>query len=133
MQVPSQSTRSRSTGPQETGTLYNSLHPELDPAAYVPKCPTIQSSAPHFISPTSLHSTTPLFADRHGRKRTSFNGQEICNNFNSSRSCNRSNCPYQHVCILCKGKDHSAVTCTQSNKTKPKNSTQPSSTRKEDK
>lgn len=86
-------------------------------------CPSFQKS-----EVTPFNNT-----DRHGRKRTSFNGQEICNNFNSSRRCNRSNCPYQHVCTLCKGKDHSAVTCTQSNKTKPKNSTQPSSTQKEDK
>uniref|UniRef100_A0A8W8L8Q0 C3H1-type domain-containing protein n=1 Tax=Magallana gigas TaxID=29159 RepID=A0A8W8L8Q0_MAGGI len=49
-------------------------------------CPSFQKS-----EVTPFNNT-----DRHGRKRTSFNGQEICNNFNSSRRCNRSNCPYQH-------------------------------------
>ena len=71
--------------------------------------------------------------DRHGRKRTSYNGSEICNNFNSSKSCNRNNCPYQHICVLCKSKDHSAITCSQtSSKTKPNHSTQSSRNRKEE-
>lgn len=77
--------------------------------------------------------TPPDNTDQHGRKRTSYTGQEICNNFNSSGHCNRSNCPYQHVCIQCKSKDHSVVTCNQSNKTKTKNSSHSSGTRKEDK
>lgn len=75
-------------------------------------CPQLQtSSVENSFQPTNI--------DRHGRKRTIHNGQEICNNFNSSKRCGRNNCPFLHVCSICKNKDHSFLTCNL--KTKPKN------------
>ena len=89
-------------------------------------CPAFSKSDPP--------STNTSNIDRHGRKRTTHNGQEICNNFNSARNCTRSNCPHLHICLLCKSKDHSTITCT--NKTSKTTSTypsQPSNNRKDNK
>ena len=48
--------------------------------------------------------------DIRGRTRIQFNGQEICNNFNTVRGCVNSRCRNAHVCLICK-KEHSQLTC----------------------
>lgn len=84
-------------------------------------CPQLQtSSVENSFQPTNI--------DRHGRKRTVHNGQEICNNYNSSKRCGRNNCPFLHICSLCKNKDHSLPTCNV--KSKSKNATSSTSNHK---
>ena len=48
--------------------------------------------------------------DIRGRIRIQYNGQEICNNFNSVRGCSNPKCRNVHVCLTCK-KEHSQQSC----------------------
>lgn len=47
--------------------------------------------------------------DRWGRPRVEFQGKEICNNFNSDRGCQLTNCSYLHICMACKNRGHHSV------------------------
>lgn len=58
----------------------------------------------------ALNRTYSPTVDVRGRARVKFNGQEICNNFNSVKGCNRPNCKNAHVCLTCK-KEHSQQSC----------------------
>lgn len=49
-------------------------------------------------------------SDRHGRKRSLYNTQEICN-YNSLLENVKETTPFLHICILCKNKDYSLPTC----------------------
>ena len=77
-----------------------------------PFCPnhlnkeTIQNAPNRTYSPS---------VDVRGRTRVKFNGQEICNNFNSVKGCNRSYCSNAHVCLTCK-KEHSQQSCQNAKK-----------------
>ena len=61
--------------------------------------------------------------DIRGRARIQFNGQEICNNFNTVRGCVNSRCRNAHVCLSCK-KEHSQLTCNSKNSPSTSVSTQ---------
>ena len=82
-----------------------------------PFCPnhlnkgTIQSAPNRTYSPS---------VDVRGRTRVKFNGQEICNNFNSVKGCNRSYCRNAHVCLTCK-KEHSQQSCQNAKNSPPIN------------
>ncbi|XP_033763093.1 uncharacterized protein LOC117344458 isoform X2 [Pecten maximus] len=58
-----------------------------------------------------------------GREIVFQNGAQICNNFNSPRSCSRPNCNFLHVCKGCKSNNHGKNSCP--NKT---NNDQPAKT-----
>ncbi|MES9903292.1 MAG: hypothetical protein ABW168_11545 [Sedimenticola sp.] len=53
-------------------------------------------------------------SDMHGRARTMHNGQEICNNFNTSRGCASRACRNSHICLTCKQTDHARINCSGS-------------------
>ena len=80
-----------------------------------PFCPnhlnngTIQNASNRIYSPS---------VDVRRRTPVKFNGQEICNNFNSVKGCNRSNCRNAHVCLTCK-KEHSQQSCQNAKKNSP--------------
>ena len=52
-------------------------------------------------------------SDSYGRQRVTYGGQEICNNFNGEKGCNRPRCNNLHVCLVCK-KDHPKIRCEDS-------------------
>ena len=39
-------------------------------------------------------------SDSYGRQRVTYGGQEICNNFNGEKGCNRPRCNNLHVCLV---------------------------------
>ena len=45
--------------------------------------------------------------------------REICNNFNSTRSCNNSVCPFMYICKKCKQSGHGERTCEPQTKAVP--------------
>ncbi|CAC5377253.1 unnamed protein product [Mytilus coruscus] len=49
--------------------------------------------------------------DKLGRNRVYLNGEEICNNFNGDRGCQRLSCPFKHVCSRCNLSNHSLSNC----------------------
>ena len=51
--------------------------------------------------------------DVRGRMRVSFQGKEICNNFNGQAGCNFRGCRNLHICLICK-KEHSQHSCIMS-------------------
>ena len=50
-------------------------------------------------------------ADLHGRKIYFHQGQEICNNFNSTQGCSRRTCSRSHICAVCNNLNHTKITC----------------------
>ena len=49
-------------------------------------------------------------ADKHGRPKDTYQGKEICNNFNT-KFCNFKGCPFLHVCKKCKSFSHGEFRC----------------------
>ena len=49
-------------------------------------------------------------ADKHGRPKVTYQGKEICNNFNT-KFCNFKGCPFLHVCKKCKSFSHGEFRC----------------------
>lgn len=72
------------------------------------------SFCPNQLNRGKSHNSPGYFnassIDIRGRARVLFNGQEICNNFNSGRGCNNTRCKNVHVCLSCK-KEHSQQSC----------------------
>ena len=52
--------------------------------------------------------------DKFGREIVYHNGAMICNNFNSSRGCNKRPCSFNQICKTCKSPSHGKVSCPQS-------------------
>ncbi|XP_070580575.1 uncharacterized protein [Ptychodera flava] len=70
-------------------------------------CPYLETKRPH-SNPIRFQSP-PSTVDRSGRRRVTYQGKEICNNFNSQPGCKRSNCGFSHVCLVCYSSDHSSA------------------------
>lgn len=64
-------------------------------------------------SHNSAYSPNRVNKDMRGRSRITFQGKEICNNFNVQTGCNYRNCPNLHICLSCK-KEHPQHTCSAS-------------------
>ena len=55
--------------------------------------------------------------DTYGRPRVMYGNVEICNNFNSARGCQRGReCRLAHLCLTCKGAEHSMSECAKGKK-----------------
>ena len=83
-------------------------------------CPTLVTPKTHNAN-TSHHFTgrgnfsskggpAAPTTDLQGRPRVSIGQTEVCNNYNSDRSCSRYNCRFLHSCLACRG-SHPNVTC----------------------
>ena len=53
-------------------------------------------------------------SDTLGRDIVWHEGQQLCNNFNWARGCQKPYCKYLHVCKLCKAKSHGKFNCDKS-------------------
>jgi hypothetical protein len=51
--------------------------------------------------------------DARGRSRVTYQGKEICNNFNGELGCIRHNCKFLHACLICKASSHSSLRCSK--------------------
>ena len=58
-----------------------------------------------------ITTTRDNHTDLHGRKVIFHQGQEICNNFNSSQGCARRNCTRFHACASCTNPGHTKLSC----------------------
>lgn len=75
-------------------------------------CPT------HLDDKRSSHSSLNRSKDVKGRSRVSYQGKEICNNFNGQKGCHYTKCQNLHVCLTCK-KDHPQHACSTSKNFQP--------------
>ena len=58
--------------------------------------------------------------DIHGREILYYDGNQVCNNFNTTRGCSKPYCKYLHICKSCKSAEHNRVQCTTSTGTSSK-------------
>lgn len=75
-------------------------------------CPT------HLEEKRPNHSPLNRGRDVKGRSRVTFQGKEICNNFNGQKGCHYARCQNLHICITCK-KEHPQHTCSVSKNSQP--------------
>ena len=68
----------------------------------------------------SRNNSEQSIMDRWGRNRVQINGQEICNNFNSTQGCRKPRCRFLHACLTC-NKDHSQQDCKESKNSQTQN------------
>ncbi|MCG8047761.1 MAG: hypothetical protein N0E48_19395 [Candidatus Thiodiazotropha endolucinida] len=95
----------------QSANLCYLCHSSLHLTAFCPN----QNNRMKSHNSTGRISNTSL--DIRGRTRVTFNGQEICNNFNSVRGCINPRCNNVHVCLTCK-KEHPQHSCTNSKNSK---------------
>lgn len=50
--------------------------------------------------------------DIHGRDVKFHDGEQICNNFHTSKGCSKPYCKYLHICQSCKS-NHPKIECNQ--------------------
>ncbi len=91
-------------------------------------CPTLvnqpsgvptSTSGSSYVTRSSFSGVQPVSRsnatnDKLGRERVMYQGQEICNNFNSIRGCHWVTCKNAHVCLLCKQSNHPRTRCNLS-------------------
>lgn len=80
-----------------------------------PFCPSqynVQSTVLSLKKQTDQVVKTDSKLDKKGRSRVTFQGKEICNNFNNN-SCKypAGKCPFAHVCKRCKSEVHGESQC----------------------
>lgn len=71
--------------------------------------------------PSMAYRSSRQAFDMHGRDVKFHDGEQICNNFNTSKGCSKPYCKYLHICKSCKS-NHPKIEChqtkTDANKTK---------------
>lgn len=72
----------------------------------------------HLDDKRQSHGLLNRSRDIKGRSRVTFQGKEICNNFNGQKGCLYARCQHLHICLICK-KDHPQHACSASKNSQP--------------
>lgn len=62
--------------------------------------------------PSMANRSSRQAVDMHGRDVKFHDGEQICNNFNTSKGCSKPYCKYLHICKSCKS-NHPKIECNQ--------------------